>query len=101
MTSEKCVNEFDFKLKDLKSRFKNIYNFYIKNIDNDIKYQILFKIITDKQLNIETNILKEVSKKIDGDYNTIINFIDKLENLFLNDKTKIINNNIINKLLDL
>ena len=99
ITSQKCIDEFNFKIPDLESRFKNTYNFILQDLDNISKEQILLKLLTDKQINIDYKILNYISQKISNNYNAIINFVNNLEKEIEQNNIKKLNIAIINKIL--
>lgn len=99
ITSQKCIDEFNFKIPDLESRFKNTYNFILQDLDNNSKEQILLKLLTDKQINIDYKILNYVSQKISNNYNAIIDFVNNLEKEVEQNNIKKLNITIINKIL--
>ena len=99
ITSENYINEFNFDLLDLQSRFKNIYNFILSDINEDIKYQILFKLITDKQIYIKNETIQEISQKLNNSYENIINFVNDLEKFIFTNNLKKINLSNIKELL--
>ena len=101
ITSQKCIDEFNFKIPDLESRFKNTYNFILQDLDNISKEQILLKLLTDKQINIDYKILNYVSQKISNNYNAIIDFVNNLEKEVEQNNIKKINIININKIINL
>lgn len=88
ITSTKLVNEFNFDLPDLQSRFRNIYNIIIENFDADIKKQILLKLLNDKQLNLSNGIIDYIANNSRNDYESIINVVEKINKI---DKINIAN----------
>ena len=99
ITSKKCIDEFNFEIPDLESRFKNTYNFILQDLDNNSKEQILLKLLTDKQINIDYKILNYVSQKTSNNYNAIIDFVNNLEKEIEQNNIKKLNIAIINKIL--
>lgn len=99
ITSKECIDEFNFKIPDLESRFKNTYNFILQDLDNNSKEQILLKLLTDKQINIDYKILNYVSQKISNNYNAIIDFVNNLEKEVEQNNIKKLNIAVINKIL--
>ena len=99
ITSKKCIDEFNFEIPDLESRFKNTYNFILQDLDNNSKEQILLKLLTDKQINIDYKILNYVSQKISNNYNAIIDFVNNLEKEVEQNNIKKLNIAVINKIL--
>lgn len=99
ITSKKYIYDFNFHMPDLSSRFKNIINFVMKDLNDESKQKIILKLLTDKQMNIDYDILLYISKKISGNYSEILNFVNNLENIIKDNKIKRINVNIIKNLL--
>lgn len=99
ITSQKCIDEFNFEIPDLESRFKNTYNFILQDLDNNSKEQILLKLLTDKQINIDYKILNYISQKISNNYNAIIDFVNNLEKEIEQNNIKKLNIAVINKIL--
>ena len=81
ITSTKYLNEFDFKLPDLNSRFNNIFNFSIKELNEESREKILVKALSDRQMNIDANTIEYISKRLTGNCHEIINLVDNLEKL--------------------
>ena len=100
ITSKKCIDEFNFEIPDLESRFKNTYNFILQDLDNNSKEQILLKLLTDKQINIDYKILNYVSQKTSNNYNAIIDFVNNLEKEIEQNNIKKINITNINKIIN-
>ena len=88
ITSNKYVKEFEFFLPDLKSRFYNIFNFVLRDLNDDSKGQIILKLLTDKQLNIDSDTLNFITRKISGSYDVIFDFVDNLERFLQLNKIK-------------
>jgi len=101
MTSRQSVCDFHFDLEDLNSRFKNIVNFVMKDLNDDSKQQVILKMLSDRQMNIDSNILLYISEKISGSYEEISNFINILEKKIQTEGTKRITMNIVNNILAL
>ena len=99
ITSKKYLDEFYFNIPDLESRFKNIYNFVLLDIDSSSKEQILLKLLTDKQINIDFRILNYISEKISNNYEEIIHFIQKLDQEIQTNKIKKITISTVNKII--
>ncbi|MDR2526287.1 MAG: hypothetical protein LBC92_00225 [Rickettsiales bacterium] len=94
ITSCKNGTEFNFVLPDLQSRFKNIYNIKLENLDNnEVKKQILLKLLNDKQIRLQDAIIDYIIDNIGADYETIINFVNKINEV--NKITKDVIKNIL------
>ncbi len=99
ITSTKRVHDFNFSIPDLNSRFINIFNFVMSDLNDESKQKIILKLLSDKQMNIDSNILLYISKKISGNYDEISNFIKRLEEKLQSNKIKRITVNIVKELL--
>lgn len=99
ITSTKYTNDFSFTIPDLNSRFSNIFNFIINDLDDESKQKIILKLLSDRQMNIDSNILLYISKKISGNYDEILKFIEKLEESVQSNKVKRITISIVKKLI--
>lgn len=99
ITSKKVVGEFDFKLPDLISRFNNVVNFIMNELNDESKQKIILKLLSDRQMNIDSDVLAYISRKISGNYNEIFNFVNKLEEMVNNSKIKRISINSIKSIL--
>lgn len=99
ITSCKYLNEYEFSIPDLESRFNNIFNFVIRELNDDSKEKILLKILSDKQMNIDGNTLSYISKKISGNCSEILKFVNNLEILVQTNKLKKITINAVKPLL--
>ncbi|MDR3290068.1 MAG: hypothetical protein LBT02_02175 [Rickettsiales bacterium] len=90
ITSCRKLNDFNFILPDLQSRFRNFYNIKLLDINNDeIKKQILLKLLNDKQLKLSDNNIDCIVEKISANYETIIDFVNKLNECKKIDKEQI------------
>lgn len=99
ITSQRSLDEFEFKLPDLNSRFSNITNFVLREINEESKQKIILKLLSDKQMNIETRTLEYIARKISGNYSAIIEFVNKLEDIVQSNKIKRITINNVKDLL--
>lgn len=88
MTSKKNVSDFSFVINDLKSRFKNIINIKLYELNESSKKKIILKLFADKQMNVDSDVLNFVSEKISGNYDAIFKFVNDLEKLIQNGELK-------------
>ena len=94
ITSEKFVNDFNFKLNDISSRLKIFENYQINNPDDDMLLKILTKLFIDRQFIINTtDIFEYILKRSNRSYDDMYNIVKKLDTLSL-EKKKTINNTI-------
>ena len=88
MTSKKCVSDFNFMINDLKSRFKNVVNIKLCELNESSKKEIILKLLADKQMNIDSDVLNFVSEKISGNYDAIFKFVNDLDRMIQNGELK-------------
>ena len=83
------INEYKYKLKDLKSRAKNCLFAQIENPDDELMNAIIFKNFSDRQINIDSKLIDYIAKRIDRSYSKISQFIYKIDELSLKKKKPI------------
>jgi len=98
LTSNKLAGSICFKLKDLISRLNSLVAVAITNPSDDLFYQILTKMLSDKQINITTKEVNFILKNIERSYDAASKFVKNLDELSLLYKKKI-NTKIINQAL--
>jgi chromosomal replication initiation ATPase DnaA len=98
LTSNKLAGSISFKLKDLISRLNSLVAVAITNPSDDLFYQILTKMLSDKQINITAKEVNFILKNIERTYDAASKFVKSLDELSLLYKKKI-NTKIINQAL--
>tara|TARA_Y100000590_G_scaffold391661_2_gene468498 strand:- start:624 stop:1283 length:660 start_codon:yes stop_codon:yes gene_type:complete len=98
INSQVPVNEIDFNLDDLTSRFKNCLIAKIENPDDEMIYALLIKNFSDRQIQLDKKLIDFIIKRIDRSYGKIFEFIYKIDEISLK-KKKSINLNIIKETL--
>jgi chromosomal replication initiation ATPase DnaA len=98
LTSNKLAGSISFKLKDLISRLNSLVAVAITNPSDDLFYQILTKMLSDKQINITAKDVNFILKNIERSYDAASKFVKSLDELSLFYKKKI-NTKIINQAL--
>jgi chromosomal replication initiation ATPase DnaA len=98
LTSNKLAGSISFKLKDLISRLNSLVAVAITNPSDDLFYQILTKMLSDKQINITAKEINFIIKNIERTYDAASKFVKSLDELSLLYKKKI-NTKIINQAL--
>lgn len=98
LTSNKLAGSISFKLKDLISRLNSLVAVAITNPSDDLFYQILTKMLSDKQINITAKEINFILKNIERSYDAASKFVQNLDELSLLYKKKI-NTKIINQAL--
>ena len=90
ITSNINMNEYDFKLIDLKSRLKTFYHVSILNPDDEMVKIIITKLLNEKQFIIKNpEIFEYLVKRIERTYESIYNFVSKLDKLSLEKKRQL------------
>jgi chromosomal replication initiation ATPase DnaA len=98
LTSNKLAGSISFKLRDLISRLNSLVAVAITNPSDDLFYQILTKMLSDKQINITAKEINFILKNIERSYDAASKFVKSLDELSLLYKKKI-NTKIINQAL--
>ena len=86
INSIKPINEFDFNLKDLKSRSKNCLFAKIDTPDDDLIFAIILKSFSDRQIQLDKKLINFIIKRIERSYGKIADFIYKVDELSLKKK---------------
>ena len=90
ITSNSSLNDYSFKLKDLKSRLKTFYHVSIYNPDDEMIKIILTKLLLEKQFIIKNpEIFEFLVNRIERSYQSIYNLVDKLDKLSLEKKRQL------------
>ena len=90
ITSNSSLNDYSFKLKDLKSRLKTFYHVSISNPDDEMIKIILTKLLLEKQFIIKNpEIFEFLVKRVERSYQSIYNLVDKLDKLSLEKKRQL------------
>ena len=79
ITSNKPINEYKFKLADLKSRIRSCLTIGINLPSDDLISVILMKNFSDRQIKVEKKHIDFVIKRIDRSYEKISQFILTLD----------------------
>ncbi len=99
LTSNKLSGSIRFKLKDLISRLSSLVAVAITNPSDELFYQILTKMLSDKQINITKKEVDFILKNIERSYEAAAKFVKNLDELSLLYKKKI-NTKIINQAIN-
>ena len=99
LTSNKLSGSISFKLKDLISRLSSLVAVAITNPSDELFYQILTKMLSDKQINITKKEVDFILKNIERSYEAASKFVKNLDELSLLYKKKI-NTKIINQAIN-
>ena len=79
ITSKKPINQYKFKLPDLKSRISDIITIGINLPSDDLISVILAKNFSDKQIKVEKKHIDYIIKRIDRSYEKISQFVTTLD----------------------
>lgn len=88
----------EFKLNDLRSRFKSVHNIEIYNPSDSLIYSILLKHLSNRQIILNPKSLNYISNKIERSYLAVNNFVKALDEKSLVQKKKI-DRKLINEIL--
>jgi len=86
-------------LKDLESRFNSFSSATINPPDDNLVNALIVKFFKDQQINIDPSVVAFILKRIERDYVTIFNFLKEIDNLSLENKSKI-SISFLNKFFD-
>ena len=75
ITSEKPINEFNYKLNDLVSRLNNFLYIKLGAPDDELIYALIVKNFSDRQITIDKKLIDYIIKRIDRSYESIFIFI--------------------------
>ncbi len=98
ITSKKPIVNFNFNLKDLKSRSKNFLLQNIEKPDDELIFALIVKNLSDRQISLNKKLIEYIVKRIDRSYSKIFDFIYKIDQISLK-KKKSINIGIIKEVL--
>jgi len=79
ITSKKPINQYKFKLPDLKSRISDIITIGINLPSDDLISVILAKNFSDRQIKVEKKHIDYIIKRIDRSYEKISLFVTTLD----------------------
>ena len=79
ITSKKPINQYKFKLPDLKSRISEIITISINLPSDDLISVILAKNFSDRQIKVEKKHIDYIIKRIDRSYEKISQFVTTLD----------------------
>ena len=79
ITSKKPINQYKFKLPDLKSRISDIITISINLPSDDLISVILAKNFSDRQIKVEKKHIDYIIKRIDRSYEKISQFVTTLD----------------------
>jgi len=98
ITSTNPIVNIEFKLIDLRSRFKDFILQNIEKPDDELLFALILKNLSDRQISLEKKLISYIIKRIDRSYGKIFEFIYKIDEMSLK-KKKSINLKIIKEVL--
>ena len=93
--------DMDWSLDDLNSRIRSLMSCQIKLPDDVLLYSFMVKYAGDKKLVLNDKQIIYILERLDRNFQSIIGFIDKLDNFSLETKKKVSYNSIKNILNNL
>ena len=99
LTSNKSLNDFNFKLEDLKSRLKNCLFAEIQKPDDILIKALITKNLADYQISLDSKLIDFISKRITRSFTKIREFICTIDEISLK-KKKPVNLKIIREILE-
>ena len=88
--SDKYINDYNFKYKDIISRLKTFEIYEIEDPDDDMLLNILTKLLIDKQFIInKPEIVNYILKRAGRSYKDMLNIVTKLDTLSLEKKRQL------------
>jgi chromosomal replication initiation ATPase DnaA len=89
LTSIEPIVNINFKLIDLKSRFKNFLLFNIEKPDDELIFALILKNLSDRQISLDKKLINYIVKRIERSYSNIFDFIYKIDEISLKKKRSI------------
>ncbi len=90
VSSNLNINDYNYKITDLKSRLKTFYFVSILNPDDEMIKMILTKLLHEKQFVIKNpEIFEYLIKRIERTYISIYNLVEQLDRLSLQKKRQL------------
>ena len=89
LTSVEPIVNIDFKLDDLKSRFRDFLLFNIEKPDDEMMFALILKNLSDRQISLDKKLIDYIIKRIDRSYGKIFDFIYKIDEISLKKKKSI------------
>ena len=89
LTSIEPIVNINFKLIDLKSRFKNFLLFNIEKPDDELMFALILKNLSDRQISLDKKLINYIVKRIERSYSNIFDFIYKIDEISLKKKKSI------------
>ena len=90
ITSNKSLNNLNFKLEDLKSRLKNCLFLEIQKPDDILIKALITKNLADYQITLDSKLVDFISKRITRSYIQIREFVCTIDEISLKKKNQLI-----------
>ncbi len=79
MTSSASLSLIDFRIDDLNSRLKNVFEIEISKPDDDLIKMLLVKNFSEKQLKVESKVIDFIIQNLHRDFVSIFDMVKLLE----------------------
>tara|TARA_Y100001970_G_C14099951_1_gene784909 strand:+ start:443 stop:1108 length:666 start_codon:yes stop_codon:yes gene_type:complete len=89
VTSKFPIVDYNFQLKDLKSRTNNFILYSIEKPDDELMFALILKNLSDRQISLDKKLINYIIKRIDRSYSKIFDFIYKIDEVSLKKKKSI------------
>ena len=89
VTSKFPIVDYNFQLKDLKSRTNNFILYGIEKPDDELMFALILKNLSDRQISLDKKLINYIIKRIDRSYSKIFDFIYKIDEVSLKKKKSI------------
>ena len=99
INSHTSIKNFDFEIKDLKSRINSFLQIGIELPSDDLLKVIITKTLSDKQITINPKLLDFIINNVERSYEKMFKFLKDVDELSLS-SGKSININLIKKVLN-
>lgn len=81
--SQQNIFKKKIRLKDLKSRINGAVNLKIKRLLKSVKTMLLVKLFSDRQISVNGEVLKYLTKKLPNDYWSVCDFVSRVEGIMM------------------
>lgn len=81
--SQQNIFKKKIRLKDLKSRINGAVNLKIKKLLKSVKTMLLVKLFSDRQISVNGEVLKYLTKKLPNDYWSVCDFVGRVEGIMM------------------
>ena len=87
VTSKKPLNQLEWSLQDLISRFKSFTSIEIKKPNQNLLKKIMIKQFNDRQLSINIEVVEYILKRINRTYQSVSDIVKLIDKISFEEKT--------------